>query len=89
MSKHYKPKEFAELLNVSVITLQRWDNDDKLKAFRTPTNRRYYTYEQYLEYKGGYSVVFKCESEEKLKELIKLATELGGVSIEKSIQDRD
>ena len=23
-----------------------------LKAFRTPTNRRYYTYEQYLEYKG-------------------------------------
>ena len=52
MSKHYKPKEFAELLNVSVITLQRWDNDGKLKAFRTPTNRRYYTYEQYLEYIG-------------------------------------
>ncbi len=52
MSKHYKLKEFAELLNVSVITLQRWDNDDKLKVFRTPTNRRYYTYEQYLEYKG-------------------------------------
>jgi predicted site-specific integrase-resolvase len=52
MSKHYKPKEFAELLNVSVITLQRWDNDGKLKAFRTPTNRRYYTYEQYLEYTG-------------------------------------
>ncbi|HBH1544530.1 TPA: IS607 family transposase [Clostridioides difficile] len=52
MSKHYKPKEFAELLNVSVITLQRWDNDGKLKAFRTPTDRRYYTYEQYLEYKG-------------------------------------
>ena len=41
MSKHYKPKEFSELLNVSVITLQRWDNDGKLKAFRTPTNRRY------------------------------------------------
>lgn len=52
MSRHYKPKEFAELLNVSVITLQRWDNDGKLKAFRTPTNRRYYTYEQYLEYTG-------------------------------------
>lgn len=52
MSKHYKPKEFAELLNVSVITLQRWDNDGKLKAFRSPTNRRYYTYEQYLEYTG-------------------------------------
>ncbi|EOU2101591.1 IS607 family transposase, partial [Clostridium perfringens] len=23
MSKHYKPKEFAELLNLSIITLQR------------------------------------------------------------------
>ena len=52
MNKHYKPNEFAELLNVSVITLQRWDNNGKLKAFRSPTNRRYYTYEQYLEYKG-------------------------------------
>lgn len=52
MDKHYKPNEFAELLNVSVITLQRWDNKGKLKAFRSPTNRRYYTYEQYLEYKG-------------------------------------
>lgn len=52
MSKHYKTKEFAELLNVSVITLQRQYNDGKLKAFKTPTNRRYYTYEQYLEYTG-------------------------------------
>lgn len=52
MNKYYKPNEFAELLNVSVITLQRWDNSGKLKAFRSPTNRRYYTYEQYLEYKG-------------------------------------
>ena len=41
MRKYYKPKEFAELLNVSVIELKRWDNDRKLKAFRTPTNRRY------------------------------------------------
>lgn len=52
LSKHYKPNEFAELLNVSIITLQRWDNNGKLKAFRSPTNRRSYTYEQYLEYKG-------------------------------------
>lgn len=49
MRKYYKPKEFAELLNVSVIELKRRDNDRKLKAFRTPTNRRFYTYEQYLE----------------------------------------
>ena len=52
MIKHYKPKEFTELLNVSIITLQRQDNKGKLKAFRTPKNRRYYTYKQYLEYKG-------------------------------------
>ena len=37
MNNNYKPKEFAELLNVSVLTLQRWDNAGKLKAFRTPT----------------------------------------------------
>lgn len=52
MSKYYKPNEFAELLNVSVTTLQRWDNNNKLKASRSPTNRGYYTYEKYLEYKG-------------------------------------
>lgn len=52
MNKHYKPNEFAELLGVSVLTLQRWDNTGKLIAYRTPTNRRYYTHEQYLEYKG-------------------------------------
>ena len=40
-NNNYKPKEFAKLINVSVRTLQRWDNRGKLKAFRTPTNRRY------------------------------------------------
>ena len=49
---NYKPKDFAELLNVSVKTLQRLDRDNILKAFRTPTDRRYYTYDQYLEFKG-------------------------------------
>ena len=49
---NYKPKEFAELLNVSVKTLQRWDRDKILIANRTPTNRRYYTYDQYLQFKG-------------------------------------
>ncbi|MGM9949417.1 MAG: IS607 family transposase [Lysinibacillus sp.] len=51
-NENYKPKEFAELLNVSVKTLQRWDREGILKAHRTPTDRRYYTYDQYLEYKG-------------------------------------
>ncbi len=49
---NYKPKEFAKLLNVSVKTLQRWDREQILIAHRTPTNRRYYTYDQYLQFKG-------------------------------------
>lgn len=50
--KNYKPKDFAELLGVSVKTLQRWDREGTLKANRTPTDRRYYTYDQYLQFKG-------------------------------------
>ena len=49
---NYKPKDFAELLGVSIKTLQRWDKDGILKANRTPTDRRYYTYDQYLQFKG-------------------------------------
>ena len=49
---NYKPKDFAELLGVSVKTLQRWDREGVLKAHRTLTDRRYYTYDQYLSYKG-------------------------------------
>ena len=48
----YKPKDFAKMLNVSVKTLQRWDNEDTLKAYRNPKGRRYYTHEQYLLFKG-------------------------------------
>lgn len=48
----YKPHEMAEKLGVSVKTLQRWDVEGKLKALRTPTNRRYYTDDQYYAYIG-------------------------------------
>ena len=50
--KMMKPKEMAERLGVTVRTLQIWDKKGILKAYRTPTNRRYYTEEQYLEYTG-------------------------------------
>ena len=53
MEKKYKVSQFADILNVSVKTLQRWDNECILKAFRTPTNQRYYTHGQYLEYIGA------------------------------------
>ena len=49
---HYKPHEFADMVGVSVKTLQRWDNDGKLKAHRTPADRRYYTHKQYVDYVG-------------------------------------
>ena len=49
---NYKPKDFAELLGVSAKTLQRWDREGTLKANRTPIDRRYYTYDQYLQFKG-------------------------------------
>lgn len=49
----YKPKEMAEKLNVTVRTLQRWDNTGKLPAKRSPTNRRYYTDDQLLQFLGN------------------------------------
>ena len=47
-----KPKEMAERLGVTDRTLQKWDKNGTFKAHRTPTNRRYYTEEQYLQYIG-------------------------------------
>ena len=52
MKKIYKPKEFSELVNRSVNTLQRWDREGILIAHRTPTNRRYYTLEDYNKVMG-------------------------------------
>ena len=49
---NYKPKDFSKLIGVSVKTLQRWDREGILKANRTPTDRRYDTYDQYLQFKG-------------------------------------
>ena len=47
MNRLLKPKEVAKILNVTVNTLQRWDREKKLVAFRNPiSNRRYYTEEQ-------------------------------------------
>lgn len=48
----YSVGEFAKLINKSVKTLQRWDNESILVANRSKTNRRYYTEKQLLEYKG-------------------------------------
>lgn len=99
MNKNYKPKEFAELLNVSVLTLQRWDNAGKLKAFRTPTDRRYYTYEQYKEFKGVvssgkkiviYTRVSTSNQKDDLKnqvEFLKQYANAKGIIVDEVIED--
>jgi putative resolvase len=52
MEHTYSPKQFGKLIGKSVNTLQKWDRQGILPAFRTPTNRRYYTHEQYLADRG-------------------------------------
>ena len=98
-NSNYKPHEFAELLNISVKTLQRWDREGILHAFRTPTNRRYYTYEQYLEYKGIsknekkvviYTRVSTSNQKEDLKnqvEFLKQYANAKGIIVDEVIQD--
>ncbi len=42
----YSIGEFAKLIGVSIKTLERWDDEGKLLAHRTPTRRRFYTEKQ-------------------------------------------
>ena len=98
---NYKSKDFAELLGVSVKTLQRWDRENILKAKRTPTDRRYYTYDQYLEYKGTnnansnrktiiYTRVFTDGQKDDLKNQIKFLlnfTSFKRIIVDETIED--
>jgi putative resolvase len=52
VDKTYAPREFGKLIARTTQTLQRWDRLGILKAHRTPTNRRYYTHDQYLQVIG-------------------------------------
>ena len=53
MNNTYSPKQFGKLIGRTTNTLQKWDREGKLKAHRSPTtNRRYYTHDQYLAYRG-------------------------------------
>ena len=83
---NYKPKEFAKLLNVSVKTLQRWDREKTLIANRTLTNRRYYTYDQYLQFKG----IVKDADFRKIVIYTRVSTRIEwDENIAKGIQDGD
>ncbi|HEY7349689.1 MAG TPA: IS607 family transposase [Ktedonobacterales bacterium] len=52
MENTYSIGQFAQLTGRGVKTLQKWDRAGILKAHRTLTGRRYYTHDQYLEYRG-------------------------------------
>jgi putative resolvase len=53
MNNVYSPQAFGKLIGRTTNTLQKWDREGKLKAHRSPTtNRRYYTHDQYLAYRG-------------------------------------
>ncbi len=52
MDNTYSPQEFGRLIGRKTKTLQKWDREGILKAQRSPTNRRYYTHDQYLAYRG-------------------------------------
>src|SRR5437764_13619313 len=53
MDNIYSPQEFGKLIGRTTNTLQKWDREGKLSAHRNPiTNRRYYTHDQYLVYRG-------------------------------------
>jgi putative resolvase len=52
METTYTITDAAKILNRTTKCLQLWDRNGTLKAFRTKTNRRYYTQHQLLEFKG-------------------------------------
>jgi excisionase family DNA binding protein len=97
----YKPKEFAELLNVTVTTLQRWDREGTLKAYRNPKNRRFYTEQQLQGFMGeqpdkslGKNVIYARVSNrgqsDDLKnqiEFLRTYTNASGIIIDEVISD--
>lgn len=97
---NYKPQEFAEMIGVSVKTLQRWDKEGKLKAYRTPTDRRYYTHKQYVDYMGdsnsknGKTVIYTRVSTSNQKddlnnqvEFLKQFTNARGIIVDEIFED--
>ncbi len=96
----YSPREFGKLIGRSVNTLQQWDRKGILKAHRSPTNRRYYTHDQYLEYLGlvakeqGKTIVYARVSgpaQKKdlanQKEALRVYCQAHGIRVDEWLQD--
>ena len=52
--KLYTPREASKILGVTVTTLQTRDNQGKIKAIRTATNRRMFPLEEIQKITGEY-----------------------------------
>jgi DNA-binding transcriptional MerR regulator len=62
--RKYRVKEFSELVDVSIKTLQRLDDSGDFKAFRTNGNQRFYVYEdidRYIKFKNDRMLKKKAE----------------------------
>lgn len=69
---NYKIGEFSKITNLSKSTLQAWDRNGTLKAYRTPTNRRYYTDEHLKKIKGDFYLnINELTNEEITEQFIK------------------
>ena len=53
MAEYMSIGEAAKFLGISRDTLRRWEKRGRLKAFRSPTNRRYYTENQLKNLMSG------------------------------------
>lgn len=98
-----KPKEMAERLGVTVRTLLEWDRKGIFPAHRTPTNKRYYTEQDYLKYINnnsdpkkdkrkvvGYARVSTANQKDDLKdqeEFIREFVNTKGIIIDEMITD--
>jgi len=49
----YSPKQFGQRVGVTVNTLQRWDREGTLTAYRRPSGRRFYLESQYQTFLAG------------------------------------
>lgn len=69
----YKPKDVAKILGVTQKTLINWEKSNKLVAYRSPTNRRFYKQHQIDEILGikRECVISKNTTMEELEKILK------------------
>lgn len=69
----------AKFIGVSPDTLRRWEKKGKIKAFRSPTNRRYYTKEQLKAAMMGKMLQPKTMSEKSTSTEVKKLSEKSAI----------